>query len=58
MAEFKRVNVVGYRDYASVGIQSIKDNLTARHKDALAAVRELKASRKELKAGPCFAWVL
>lgn len=50
MAEFKRVNLVGHRDYASVSIESIKDDLTARHKDSLKAVRELKASTKEVKA--------
>ena len=49
MAEFKRVNFVGYRDYASVSLESIKDDLTARHKDSLKAVRELKASMKEVK---------
>jgi hypothetical protein len=50
MAEFKRIDFVGNRDYASVSLDSIKEDLTARHKDALRAVRELKASSKEAKA--------
>lgn len=49
MAEFKRIDFTGNRDYASVGLDSIREDLTARHKDTLKATRELKVFRKEVE---------